>query len=530
MNNLLKKIMEKWAKLSAAKKSAAAVMLICIILASSSFLKWATKVEYAPLFTNMQADSAGSMVEKLKEMNVSYRLSDEGRTILVPQERVYDLRLELASEGVFSSGGMGFELFDNSPLGTTDFERHLNYQRALQEELRRTIIQLDAVEQARVHLVIPEKSVFIEDEGRASASIFVNLRPMSNLESHQIKGIMELVANSVNNLNIEDVTIVDTDGNVLNKYVAGDSKNYSAAQLRQMDLKKNFENNLERRIQYLLERMYGNGKVVVMVTADLDFNQKEVTRIEWGDQGVIRSEQLIKENDAYSQASNPVGEDNRESGIPEQSLGGEENEDESVDTYTTIDDKGENSSSRIESISNYELDKTEERIVYAPGRLMALSTAVTVDGKLSQEKIESIKKLVSAATGYTPERGDKITVLSMKFDKSKTEEAQALMAKAAQENKSKETLNFWLNWGLKIFGIIFIFILLLVIIRSIRSIHERPKQHEIQNPTPIEEVEEEIETKKTKNKMTRQMEKAQQISDKKPEEAIQILKTWLAED
>lgn len=528
MNEFLKKIIEKWSQISTAKKSAAIVMLVSLILASYFFFQWATRVQYASLFSNMEPESAGEVVEKLKAMNMPYRLSDEGRTILVPEDKVYDLRLKLASEGVFAGGGMGFELFDESRLGTTDFERRLNFQRALQEELRRTIMQLEAVEQARVHLVLPEKSVFIEEEGQASASIVVKLKPMATLQPEQVRGIVELVANSVESLQPEDVTIVDTNSRVLTDYLAEDfNAGYTAAQIRQMELKRNFERNLETRIQRLLERMYGNGKVVTMVTAELDFNQKEVTRIEWGDEGVVRSEQLSKEeNISSSDSQSPVGEEDR---FPEQSVGGSQ-EPGSIDTYPTQEQNNQNSSTRTESITNYEIDKTEEKIIYAPGRLISLSTAVAVDSQLPQEKVESIKKIVAAAIGYTPERGDKISVISMEFDKKELQETQALMEKASLEQQKQARIKQWVNWGFKAIGIMLAFILALVFIRTLGSIFRGSSSPTIQQPTPVQEVEETLQEKKPKDKNVIQQEKVQKIVEEKPEDSAQILKTWLADE
>ncbi|SMB82487.1 flagellar M-ring protein FliF [Desulfonispora thiosulfatigenes DSM 11270] len=522
MNKLLKNLTDRWAKLSKTQKSAVAVMGISLILASIFFYSWMIKINYSPLVSNMQVESAGKIAEKLKEMNVPYKLADEGKTIMVPEEKVYDLRLQLASDGVFTSEGMGFELFDNSPLGTTDFERQLNKQRALQEELRRTIIQLDAVDQARVHLVIPEKSVFIDEQGQSTASIFLKLKPMKSLEPAQIKGIVELVARSVENLDPKNVSVIDTKGQVLSDGINSESAGLSALQLKQQELKKAFEKDLEKRIQNLLERMFGAGKVLTMISADLDFNQREVTSVDWGE-NVIRSEQLL-ENDGASSSGNAglVGENNR---LTDTELG---------DSYPGLDGSGASSSNSSESIKNYEIDKIEEKIKYSPGEIKNLSIAVTVDGRLSQGNRAEIEEIVAAAAGFNPERGDKISVLSMEFDNSLLEENKKEMEKLAAEAQKQENINTIISWVIKGLGALAVLIFVILFMRSRKS---KPKKQQvaITQPTPIAQVEEEIskeqqDQKIIANKSMQQQKKAQKIVQENTKEAVQVINTWLSED
>jgi flagellar M-ring protein FliF len=251
---LLDKVRAKWTDLSKTKKSVIIVGITCLVLSAYLFYRWMTKVDYAPLFTNMQAESAGKIAENLKAMNVPYKLGDAGKTILVPKDQVYEIRLDLASKGIMSDSSYGFELFDKSDMGATDFERNVNYQRALQEELRRSIVQIDAVKQARVHLVIPEKSAFIENEHKPQASIVLELKPMVKLQPEQIKAIAELAAGSVENLKVEDVNIIDTSGNVLSDEMQNNGN--TAQELNQMELKRNYEKDLEKRLQQFLDNIY----------------------------------------------------------------------------------------------------------------------------------------------------------------------------------------------------------------------------------------------------------------------------------
>src|SRR5215468_3556450 len=176
---------------------------------------WVQQPIYRPLFTNLSPEDAASIVEALKAQKVSYQIEDGGRAVLVPAERLYELRLTLASKGLPEGGGVGFELFDRQTLGQTDFLQRLNYQRALQGELARTIGQLGGVESARVHLALPERSLFVAENRRPSASVVVKLRPGHVLADDQIAGVVHLVAASVEGLKPADVTVVDINGQVL---------------------------------------------------------------------------------------------------------------------------------------------------------------------------------------------------------------------------------------------------------------------------------------------------------------------------
>jgi len=508
---IFKNIADRWKSLSNTNKSIAIVLISSFFLASYFFYRWATQIEYSPLFTNMQIESAGKVAEVLKSMNVQYRLSDGGKTILVPEDQVYDLRLSLASEGLFSEGGAGFELFDETSLGITDFERHLNYQRALQEELRRTIVQLEAVEQARVHLVLPEKSVFVDNKGNASASIVVKLNPLASLRAEQVRGIVELVANSVEDLKPEDVTIIDMEGNILNENLLANQAGLSNLTIQQSELKREFEKNLEDGINRLMERIYGPGKVVAMVTAELDFNQKEVTRIIWGNEGVVASEQVIQKMESKGEnITLPVGEGNRdddsafEAALQDEDITGLENE----------------------TIRNYEINKTEEKEIYAPGRLLSLSTAVAVDKTLEIAEEEKIREMVAAAIGFNAARGDQINIMGMEFDKTRLNQIQEEMAQIEAEQKKKEQMKNIINWVEKGVGIILAFVLGLILIRTLGNIFRNPG---IQTPTPVSKVEEELKKTPSKSPTTDKEERVQEIAESQPDLAAQVISKWLQE-
>ncbi len=506
--DLIKNIPDKWKKQSSTKKSITLVIAGCLILSAIFFYQWATKVEYAALFTNMQADNAGKIVDGLKAMNIPYQLTDAGKTIMVPKDQVYEVRLSLATKGLVSEGGLGFELFDKSNLGATDFERNINYQRALQEELRRTIIKIDAVSQARVHLVLPEKSAFIENQRKAQASIVLELKPMVKLQPAQVKGIAELVAGSVENLSVEDVNIVDSAGRILNDNMSDSGT--SGLQLTQLELKRDFEKSLEDRVQQLLESIYGSNKIVTMITANLDFNQKEANRVVWGKEGVVASEQLVQSNTNTTNSTGIVGDPNR----------------------VTLGDTPEvnNAGLDISSTKNYEINRVEEKEIFAPGRVLSISTAVAINGELLPEAEIRIKDIVGAAIGFDSIRGDTINILSTKFDQSGLDEAKAEMAIVDAEAKKQELIDNWMSWGFKGIGGLIFLILGLLLVRTLKSRSPSPELELIlQQPVSVKNIEEQLEKKEIKDNYAAEDEEIKKIFHNQPEVAAQIIKTWLDE-
>ena len=278
-----------------AKKVAVTSIASATLMGIVLLIVWTNRIDYQPLYFNLSMEDAGMVVEELKDQKVPFRLSANGRTVMVPSDRVYDLRLDMASRGVPSGGGVGFEIFDRTDLGTTEFVQKLNYQRALQGELARTINQFAEVEQSRVHITLPEKTIFLEDEQQPTASVVVKLRRRGALKEKHVQGIVHLVAGSVEGLNPENITVVDVDGNVLSAGASDDSKLVGLTG-NQQEFQREVEEDLEKRVQTMLEKVVGVGKAIVRVSASLDFKQEEKTEeIFDPDSAVIRSEQRTDE-------------------------------------------------------------------------------------------------------------------------------------------------------------------------------------------------------------------------------------------
>ncbi len=363
-----------------------AITLLMVIV---SFLHRPT---YTILYSNLSAHDASKIIDKLKEQSIPYSLDDNGKTILVPQENMYDLRLSLAGDGLPQSSTVGYEIFDKSNLGISDFVQKVNYRRAIEGELARTIIQIDEVEAARVHIVLPEKKLFKEDEAPRTASVILKLKSGKPLNQETIQSISHLVASSIEGLEASNVTVVDSRGNLL----SSNSKPNSLASLSstQYQLQQQVESYLTQKAQIMLEAVLGSGNSIVQTTAELDFRQVDRTVEQYDpDNTAVRSEQ-VSEDKSTSGDSSP-------------------------------------SSNRSNTITNYEVNKVVERIVENQGNIKRLTVAVTVNGKektvdvngekitelvpRTQEELTKITEIVKRAVGYNTLRNDEITVEYIPF-------------------------------------------------------------------------------------------------------------------
>ncbi len=493
------------------------VFLVAAVLAAGLlFQHYAGRVNYAPLFTNMDARQAAGVVDKLKEMNVKYQLADQGSTVMVPREQVYDLRLQMAGSGMLVGSGIGFEIFDQTKLGVTDFERRMNYLRAMQEELRRTIVQMDEVEQARVHLVLPEPSVFVREQRAGSASVTLKLKPMARLKPEQVRAIIYLVASGVENLPPENVKVIDTQFGVLSDGVNVAEGSLTQQRVVQQDLKREFERDLERRIQEMLERILGPGKAVAMVTANLDFNHKEVTRIEFGDQ-VERSVQVMEETGSSTGgATQPAGID--------PNLG-----------YTyPVGGGGDSQFNKTTRSTTYEISQTQTKEIYAPGKLISLSTAVAVDGELDPAKVAVIENLVRAATGYNPNKKDpslepdQIIVTSMAFNNDYIKEAEQALADLGAAQRKAEQTRQWITFALQALGIILAFVLGLMMLRR-RMESGRMVDITVPELIPVKQIATPALTQEDQMRKEKQ-DRVREMARQKPEEVAHLIRAWMAED
>lgn len=417
--------------------------------------------DMATLFSQLNPSDAGLIVEELKSSKVPYRVADGGTRILVPSGVVHETRLHLATRGLPQGGGVGFEIFDRTTLGTTDFVQRLNYQRALQGELARTIGQLKEVTAARVHLALPQPSVFTEQEKPATASVVLKLQPGARLTLEQVRGIVHLVSSSVEGLNPDRVTVIDTSG----KLIARPADNsLSTTANTQLERQEAVEAELERRVRTMIEEILGPNKATVRVAAQMDFTSVERTEERFDPRGVIKSEQRTTETQ-QSATTTPAAVAGVASNIPDQTA--------------TQPQTGQNTAKTIKEAETlqYDVSKVLERKVFAPGQLKRVSVAVMVDGTSKAvadgkggerkeyvprkpEEIEKIKVAVKNAVGFTASRGDEVEVVEFPFDTSAMEKERVLMEEA--ERKA-----FWYSLGKQILTAIGVLLVVFFVLRPL---------------------------------------------------------------
>ncbi|RLB86007.1 MAG: flagellar M-ring protein FliF, partial [Deltaproteobacteria bacterium] len=404
------------------KKISFAITACLLIGGFVALMSWTNRPDYQILFANLETSDAAQIADKLRERRVSFRLEDGGRTILVPEEKVYDLRLELASQGLPRGGNVGFETFDKMPFGTTEFVQKLKYQQALQGELARTIMQFDAVAQARVHIVQPDDSLFVEPEKQATASVVLKLYQGRALDRKQLQGIVNLVACAVKDLKPENVTVVDVNQGLL--IGSREDNGVGAMTADQFEYKRALEKTLEKRIVSMLEPVIGRNQVVAKVSADVDFKQVNISEETYDpDSMVIRSEHRQKEK-AINGKSLPSGSPDSKYQVYETS---------GQSSATTKKVEKEN------SIVNYEINKVEKQIVSSSGEIKRLTAAVIIDGPYttvkdeqgnpqrkfvprSRKEMKNFEEIVKKAIGFNEARGDQVTISNVPFAIQKEEE------------------------------------------------------------------------------------------------------------
>jgi len=386
----------------------------------------ASKPRMSVLFSGLEREDAGAIVQKLTEQKIPYRLSADGTTVEVPANKVYDLRLQMATQGLPQGGSVGFELFDKSNFGMTEFTERLNYQRAIQGELTRTICQLAPVVSARVHLAIPEDKLYESEQQPPTASVVLKLRRGTPLSDDQVGGVVHLVASAVEGLKPSNVTVIDSEGNVLSEAVTGSGGGGQMLSSNQTKIKRQYEAELAQNLQSMLARIVGPDKCVVRVSADMSFDQRQTKSESYepaptsestaqpgptrSPHGVLVSQETRSET--YSGSVIPPG------GVPASTRGRGAT---GGDNYT-----------RTETTSEYQVTKKIEEVVSAPGQIRRLSIAVLVDDKV-QPSDTAIRDAVSAAAGLDLARGDQITVQRMAFDTVSKKRQAAEMAAASRK-------------------------------------------------------------------------------------------------
>lgn len=502
LSNIVEQIKAMSAKNLILLLLALAMSITAVILLAT----WSQKADMQVLYSNLAEEDSGAIIQKLNELKVPYKSTTGG--IMVPSDKVHDLRLQLAGQGLPQGGGVGFEVFDKSSFTMTDFVQKLNYRRAIQGELARTIKALSEIEQARVHLAVPEKSLFSKEEDRPKASVLIKLKAGRRLTQGQVNGIVHLVSSSVEGMQPKDVAVVDSRGEMLTSAV-GEGVGMSNSQ---MEYQRNIEKELEGRAIAMLEPVVGKEKVRAKVAVAVDFTRIEKTEERYDPEGqVARSEQKNIEKSTTGGGGGVPGVASNLPGKP-----------------ATPGSASQGQSEKKNETINYEISKVTSHTINATGDIKKLSVVVLVDGVYTAEKdakekkyaprseddIKKFEDMVKKAVGFTATRGDEVRVVNMPFEVIPQEEMPA---------PKKDILAIVMSAAKYAVPAIGVILLFLFVIRPLMQTVTTPPA--LQLPRTVSELEETLEMagKPAKSEVA-------DWAKKNPKEAANLVKGWLEKE
>ncbi|MBF0302469.1 MAG: flagellar M-ring protein FliF [Desulfamplus sp.] len=494
MNPFFEQVVKIYREMSLYKKIALGALIIVTISAFITMFVWANKTEFQPAYTELSEEDASAIVSKLKENKTPYKLRDGGKTILVPEPQVYEIRLDLAKEGIPKASGVGYEIFDKTDFGTTEFVQKVNKLRAIQGELARTIRAFEEVKDAKVMIVLPKDSVFVEETKKPSASILLELK--SDLDDEKVSAIAHLVSSAIEDLTPELVTIVDTTGRILFEAKTMAQKKEQKEQQKVQEIaetqykyKERYETELADRIQTMLERIVGKDKAIVRVVSEMDFTTSS-TNEEIYDP-LERNNTFIRSKKLLTEAARKGSEDK---GTPS-----------SVNPITNEDPKAEKNVEEVKKSDdtvNYEISRRVSETIKPMAVIKRVSVAAVIDGKYeyktdesgnrvknyvprSEDEMKQFSDVVGKAVGYNEEREDQVSVESFPF------------ASIDEMGKDDADVKGWRfvqkEYGRTIANVLLIILLFLFVIRPIiktaKDIQTSVEQAALPQPDPKELLE-----------------------------------------
>ncbi len=408
------------------RKIMLALGVAAVVAVMGAVWMWGQQPDYRVLFSNFSDRDGGAIVAELEKMGVPYKYAEGGGAVLVPADRVHDARLKLASQGLPKGGNVGFELMENQRLGSSQFVEQINFQRAMEGELARSIESVSAVQAARVHLALPKDSIFVSEQKQPTASVLLNLHPGRTLDPQQVSAIVHLVASSVPELSTKNVTLVDQNGNLLSE--SGKAPSINGMDPSQIKYVQELQQSVAKRIESIITPIVGPGNVRAEATADVDFSRTEQAVESYKpnqtpDAMVVRSQQTSESMNGAPGASGVPGALTNQPPAP---------------ATAPINAPGQNapapaaaapaSTMRKDATVNYEVDKTIQYVQQSGGGLKRLSVAVVVnykksvgkDGKVAMKPLSEAEKtqitnLVKEAMGFNQARGDTVNVVNSPF-------------------------------------------------------------------------------------------------------------------
>ncbi|GGJ82531.1 flagellar M-ring protein [Pilimelia anulata] len=423
------------------QKAVTILGILALAIGGYFFATWASKPAMAPLFSNLSGEDAAAIVENLSGTGVEYELTDGGKTIMVPNDQVYDLRIQMSGEGLPAQADTGYALLDKQGVTTSDFMQHIGYQRALEGELTKTITSIDGVQGANVHLVLPQKDIFSDDEKKTTASVMITTRAGASLDDEQVQAIVHLVASSVEGLDPKNVTVADAAGTVLS---TGDGRGTAggASGGDQRDkATSDFDTRMNSAVTKMLENLVGPGKAIVKTTSELDFDETETKSQRYVADPAVPPLTETTKNEKYTGAGSGsggvLGPDNIQ--VPNGANGGS-------GQYDSTEEARRNA-----------VGVVEETRKAAPGSVRRLSVSVLLDQTTAAGIDQTqVQQMVSAAVGLNPQRGDTMAVTMAPFSTAAADSAKADSDKATAAEKNEQLLGMAKTGGLVLIVLILI--------------------------------------------------------------------------
>ena len=416
LDQLKQRAGDTFAGFTSGQKTMVAVAVAALLVGGYLFTSWAGAPDFTPLYSGLPASSAAGVTEELTSRGTPFKLADGGSTVLVPRDDVYQLRLDLSAQGLPEDDAPGYALLDKQGITTSEFRQRVDYQRALEGELSKTIGAIEGVDGATVHLVIPEEALFTDDLSKPTASVLLQTGGGSTLSPAQVRAVVHLVASSVEGLQPEQVTVADASGRVLS---APGQAGFAAAGDLRAEQTQAFEEQLAGSIEQMLAPVTGGGKAVVRVNAELDFDERSTTTERFDEPGAAPTVSETTSNETYAGTGDAVG------GI----LGTDP---------LPVEQLGQSDYQREQAQRSFAVGKVTEQVKTAPGTVERLSIAVLVDGNATGAVDGEVERLVAAAAGIDADRGDTIEISRMAFDETAAEAAEEqLAAQAAAERQSQ---------------------------------------------------------------------------------------------
>jgi flagellar M-ring protein FliF len=451
---------------STGQKAVTGLAVVGLIVGGFMFSGWASKPSYSPLFTNLDASDAAAITQKLNSSKIPYKLGDGGQSVLVPQNEVYQQRLNLSAAGLPTGGTQGYSLLDKEGITTSEFTQRVDYQRALEGELSKTIGAIDGVAAASVHVVVPNNDVFSADSSKPSASVLIQNTPGKHTSPGQVQAIVHLVSSSVEGLTPDNVTLADSKGTVLSA-PGGDGVDASVGDARAQQ-EQSYETSVSQSLQDMLATVVGPGHSVVRVTAALDFDQKSTTTESFANANQAPAVSESTSNEKFTGTSNPAAG----AGVLGPTGG------------TTATTTGAGDYSKDTAERTFAVGKVTSTVKQAPGAVQRLSIAVVLDSNAKNADKATVERLVTAAAGINATRGDTVAVDTMAFDDTAAKAAQKELSQVAKAKSQQGMISLIKTVGV----LLLIGLVLLFVLRSTRKASRRvpivipPDMAELEGP------------------------------------------------